>query len=413
MLIDGTAVNDKVSQASLTCSQLIVSNYRPSSSDLEEKIHYHAKKRETPLTLYNGLELYGKFRCKNIITHQFHLGLSVPYLRILGITKQISETMLKMFERYGCFIPRSTRKGVFTVIPKDNIDLNSRPYTAKGHYHGTSLSLLQFRETKDQGIPYEFDFQFNGKFDSLKIDSLPEKYSEIKVFIPDMPEYYAPKRPDSSPVPDLNSPLLKEALAVEYSWLDRSVRGNHAWASFHASLKQYRKREIDFTAILPLLRQVVHTLSMQYHCMTIVTDMIKEVNPGQTPVDVCDQPIFALTKQLMWRYPDKFKRYFTLFGGLHIEKALLVMHGELIQRSGLDKLLNIRNLSVTSLQNTVSSVTDIKGARYGLQVAACAIYQKLVGAHLLSESPLPLFEWLTERSNVSVMTLYWKLLLEM
>ena len=37
-----------------------------------------------------------------------------------------------------------TRKGIFTVIAKDNIDLNSSSSTAISHCHGTSMSILQF-----------------------------------------------------------------------------------------------------------------------------------------------------------------------------------------------------------------------------------------------------------------------------
>ena len=245
---------------------------------------------------------------------------------------------------------------------------------------------------------------------SLKIDSLPEKYSKIKVFVPELSEYYAPKCPDSEVVPD--SPLFKD-IKEEYSWLDPSVRKDHCWSSYHASKEQYLWREKDFTSILPLLCQKVHTLSMQHHCMTIVTDTIKEVNPGQTPVDACDQPIYALTKQLQWRYPAKFKNYFSLFGGLHVEKSLLAMHSDFIQGSGLSKVLGIGNLSIASLQTTVLTVPDIKGAHYALQVSVCAIYQKLVEAHSLSGSSMYALDWLNAKSKTQVMALYWRLIMEL
>ena len=53
----------------------------------EDKTTYHFQKRETPLVLYNALNLYGQFRSKYTIINQFHIILSVPYLRILKITK--------------------------------------------------------------------------------------------------------------------------------------------------------------------------------------------------------------------------------------------------------------------------------------------------------------------------------------
>ena len=147
-------------------------------------------------------------------------------------------------------------------------------------------------------------------------------------------------------------------------------------------------------------------MSMQFHCMNIITKTIKEVNPTQTPVDVCDQPIFALTKILIWRY-DCFKNYFCLFGGLHVEKSLLVMHGEFVSGSGLLKLLGISNLSVCSLQTVASAVSDIKGAHYALQVSACVIYKKLVDAHSNSGSSLSILDWLNVISTI------WKQILEL
>ena len=77
--------------------------------------------------------------------------------------------------------------------------------------------------------------------------------------------------------------------------------------------------------------------------MNIIMDTIGEINQSQTSVDVCDQPTYALTtdyyivvcaltKQLQWRFPSHFRKYFCLFGGLHVEKCLLVLHSDFIKR---------------------------------------------------------------------------------
>ena len=58
--------------------------------------------------------------------------------------------------------------------------------------------------------------------------------------------------------------------------------------------------------ILPLIREKVHTFATQYHCMNIISKTISVINPNQTPVDTCDQPVYALTKQIQWRYPELF-----------------------------------------------------------------------------------------------------------
>ena len=114
------------------------------------------------------------------------------------------------------------------------------------------------------------------------------------------------------------------------------------------------------------------------------------------PINVCGQPIFALTKQIQWRYPEKSGNYFCLFDGLHIEKSLLLLHGNFVSGIGLFKLLRISNLSICSLQTVTSSVNDIKGARYVLKLSVCVIYKNLPIAHSSSSSPLSHLDWLDE-----------------
>ena len=53
------------------------------------------------------------------------------------------------------------------------------------------------------------------------------------------------------------------------------------------------------------------------------------VNPGQTQDDVNDQHVYALTKELQLHFPVIFSNYFPLFGQLHIEQCLLVIHGQM------------------------------------------------------------------------------------
>ena len=46
-------------------------------------------------------------------------------------------------------------------------------------------------------------------------------------------------------------------------------------------------------------------------------EIIKQTIANLNPVGVCDQPVFALTKEIQLRYPEKFGSgsYFCLFGG--------------------------------------------------------------------------------------------------
>ena len=86
-------------------------------------------------------------------------------------------------------------------------------------------------------------------------------------------------------------------------------------------------------------------------------------NPGQTPVDVSDQPVYALTKELRnFRHPEFFYQYFPIFGQLHIEQSLLVIEGQLIEGSGLVQIHTENKFSITGL-STVVDVNKLKRAR--------------------------------------------------
>lgn len=69
MLNDGTEHISKLSQATLTYTQLIVLNYTPNSTGAVDKT------RETPSVSYNALSLNGRFCSKCIFINQFHIGL--------------------------------------------------------------------------------------------------------------------------------------------------------------------------------------------------------------------------------------------------------------------------------------------------------------------------------------------------
>ena len=43
--------------------------------------------------------------------------------------------------------------------------------------------------------------------------------------------------------------------------------------------------------MLPLIIEKAHTIETQYHFTNIVAKTLSIVNPNQTPIDVCDQPV--------------------------------------------------------------------------------------------------------------------------
>ena len=100
--------------------------------------------------------------------------------------------------------------------------------------------------------------------------------------------------------------------------------------------------------------------------MNLIKTTISNINPGQIPADTCDQPVYALTKEIQWRYPAEFSddQYFSILGGLHIEQSLLGIHSEIIAGSGLAEILEVNNLSLVGASTAALDVSDIKRSRY-------------------------------------------------
>ena len=62
-------------------------------------------------------------------------------------------------------------------------------------------------------------------------------------------------------------------------------------------------------------------------------------------------------------------------GGLHIEKLLLEIHGQLIAASVLPRFLNYSKLSITGAGNIALNVPNITSTRYFIQVCLCAEFK--------------------------------------
>ena len=64
--------------------------------------------------------------------------------------------------------------------------------------------------------------------------------------------------------------------------------------------------------------------------MNIIKNTIEKLNPSQTPVDTCDQPVYILTKELQWWQLLEFENYVSLFAGMHIKQSMQDVHGDII-----------------------------------------------------------------------------------
>ena len=97
----------------------------------------------------------------------------------------------------------------------------------------------------------------------------------------------------------------------------------------------------------------------------------------QVALGVSDLPLYALKRSIQMTYSEEFEGYFCFMGGLHIEQAAVVCIGQLMKGSGLDVIVDAASLDTIGLKTSVCDVSNIKKARYTLQVVAAALKKKL------------------------------------
>ena len=236
---------------------------------------YHSKMREIPLVIYNSLKIYVTVRSENLINKLYSLGLCISYKRVLEITKNMAEYNLKQFDIDKVFISKHAYKNVYTVLAKDNIYLNASSTTATNHYHGTSMKIMHFPRINAPGELYASNFkeQVQTRYDTLKINSIPESYSKLQIpHITASKDIYFPLSNTNLSIK--NSSVLANAINDERLWLQNFEPQNHAWSSYHASQKIGSSSICGLDTILQLIREKVHTLATQHHCMNIIYKII-------------------------------------------------------------------------------------------------------------------------------------------
>ena len=159
-------------------------------------------------------------------------------------------------------------------------------------------------------------------------------------------------------------------------WLDNAeTNACTPWSSFHSKEIMETNKCPGINALMPMINKKVSTLDAQYHIMCMVKKLICHINQHQIPIDVSDQPVFALSKELQLRLPLMFgpDRYTCLLGDLHIERSLLGMHGDVIKGSGPDTIMQHSTLSTVGGATAMVDVNRIKRSRYCLQVSVVTI----------------------------------------
>ena len=355
MLVDGVSVdNMKYSPATLSISQLIVSSFRKKVD--KNNLQKHRRNilcRETPLMLFNVLRMYASTQSWTLVDSYFQMGLCASYDRVLQVTKGIGDNSVRQFKTHGIFAPGELKRGVFTVVAKDYVDHNARSSTATKHFHGTSMTVMQTptpgkTETNISNVenttvdisdtPESIENTAANGLNSLatkeksktkQVESIPKEYAEPPyVYFPKLVDgLYAVPCPVTDSKYDANdmhdNGVFNEITWLDYAALSSSSQSVNPWSKNHSNLKRQVPDLPGIHAIVPLMNVAVHTLQTQHHCMQYIKKSVNFFNPGQTPVDVCDQPVYVLTKETQSREKDAFgsSSYFSLLGICTSKKA--------------------------------------------------------------------------------------------
>ena len=270
-------------------------------------LHRHVKKRETPVPVCVGLKLYAYLYTKTVIQCFFFLGLSISYDRCLSICNNISLNMLKKYDLEGVFVASHLTLETFTIIAKDNIDLNAISTKVK-HFHGISMTTTQFPSKENQGVKQNVIYNLR-LLDKSKKLALPEDYGIIS----EPP--YRKNMPLSLPVCTVNikylkykDTLFKTEFDKEIAWLKLFDSKNLPWSSYNSDNSTCNNSDCvpGRHSLKPLINEKVNTPKSQYHCMGIIKKTINFTNKGQVPIDASNQPVYAISKEVKIRYSSEY-----------------------------------------------------------------------------------------------------------
>jgi len=155
--------------------------------------------------------------------------------------------------------------------------------------------------------------------------------------------------------------------------------------------------------------------------MSIISDTTRHLNPGQKPVVACDCPIFAVCKQIQWTFPVTHgeDKIIIMFGGLHLEKALWIAVGDLLDGSGWIAALSESGLATSGTADSFLKVSHITRTRHAHKVSILALhalqqnaYQQFISAG--DEEMSSTFEqWKQTMSQKSPTFQFWDLILRL
>ena len=415
--LETDSISSQTRQApALSIAQLMRFNSVKVKRKNHTKSVHHLVDRETPLPLYIGLLLHSNTRSKKLIDNLCELGLSVSYDRVQQLSQTITTSLCDTYGNMGFVCPPSLRKGLFTTAAIDNIDCNPTSSTAADSFHGTSITVIQ--HVGEEIVETPSYSLCNGLSENERIHcNLPSSYTTVpptiktntniplSTVIPEHEEYCVD-------VVGETSAWLCETEKIENGKYD--AKNRISWSAYHSRISQQENIKKCHSTLLPLLPDEIQSPAMIRHTFEIIVNITKKINPGQPAVITGDQPVYAIAKQLQWRFPDQYgeDKLVVMMGGLHIEMCILSMLGKWLTGSGWTEILVTADVCTSGRADSFLKAQHVKRSRYAHQITVAALHILQVEAYTAFQSdkdtPNEDFKtWKNTRTSQSANFRYW------
>ena len=225
-------------------------------------------------------------------------GLSISYRRVQDIQTSIASQLCAKFNKDGMVCPPTLQKGLFINAAIDNIDHDPSSTGAKSSFHGTSISVFQHVESET--IDYN-RFKLELDVEGEPSLCLPKSYTDIMPLICIHPKYPVNNQPhqmskNTSQVTSEASEWINALgdICQDSNTDDKKV----SFSAFYSSHLAPTKPNRDISTLLPLINESINSPAMVSHCFKVISKIVQELNPQQSPVITVDQPVLQKTRRV-------------------------------------------------------------------------------------------------------------------
>ena len=169
-------------------------------------------------------------------------------------------------------------------------------------------------------------------------------------------------------------------------------------------------------ALLSLFYEKSATPVMIKHGMDVQKQAITYLNHGQIPNITFDQPLFALTKFVQWKWPVTQGEtvHVVMLGGLHIEMALWNTLGDLLEGPSWTAALMEADVASSGKTESFLKAAHLTQTRNNHPVTLMTLHNLQQEAFLLSEGPKDedyAAAWRSDMQKKSPIFKFWDLIM--